>query len=51
MNPWFDSSHDGEYFIWNHNQLTGLGGDVFAVGPSGTGALTIDSTTPLFIIP
>ena len=51
MNLWFDSSHDGEYFVWNHNQLAGLGGDVFALGPSGTGPLTIDNTTPLFVIP
>jgi hypothetical protein len=51
MNLWFDSDHNGEYFVWSHNQLSGLGGDVFALGPSGTGPLTIDSTTTLFVIP
>jgi hypothetical protein len=51
MNLWFDSDHDGEYFVWSHNQLTGLGGDVSALGPTGTGPLSIDSTTPLFLIP
>jgi hypothetical protein len=51
MNLWFDSDHDGEYFMWSHNEFAGLGGDVYAIGPSGTGTLTITSTTPLFLIP
>jgi len=51
MNLWFDSDHNGEYFVWSHDQLSGLGRDVFALGPTGTGQLTIDGTTPLFIIP
>jgi hypothetical protein len=51
MNLWFDSDHDGEYFVWNHNQFAALGGDVYAIGPSGNGSLTIDETTPLFLIP
>ena len=58
MNLWFDSDHDGEYFVWSHNQFTGLGGDVYALGPcqgSGNctehGSLTVDETTPLFLIP
>jgi hypothetical protein len=58
MNLWFDSNHDGEYFVWSHNRLTGLGADVYALGPcqgSGTctehGSLTIDENTPLFLIP
>jgi hypothetical protein len=50
MNLWFDSDDDGEYFVWDRNRLAGLGGDVYAIGTSGNGALTIDSTTPLFII-
>jgi hypothetical protein len=51
MNLWFDSDHNGEYFVWNQNVFTGLGGDVYALGPSGTGPLTIDQTTQLFLIP
>jgi hypothetical protein len=51
MNLWFDSSHNGEYFDWDHNEFAGLGGDVYAIGPSGNGPLTIDQTTPLFLIP
>jgi hypothetical protein len=51
MNLWFDSDDDGEYFDWDHNQLAGLGGDVYAQGPSGTGTLTIDQTTLMQIIP
>jgi len=51
MNLWFDSSHDGEYFVWDHNQFTSLDGDVYAIGPSGNGPVTIDSTTTLFLIP
>jgi hypothetical protein len=51
MNLWFDSDHDGEYFVWDHNQFTGLGGDVYAIGLSGDGPLTINNTTPLFLIP
>jgi hypothetical protein len=51
MNLWFDSSHDGEYFVWDHNQFASLDGDVYAIGPSGNGSLTIDNTTPLFLIP
>jgi hypothetical protein len=50
MNLWFDSSHDGEYFVWDHNELAGVDGDVYAIGPSGNGPLTIDQTTPLFLI-
>jgi hypothetical protein len=51
MNLWFDSDHDGEYFVWDHNEFSALGGDVYAIGPSGNGALTVSSTTPLFLIP
>src|SRR5206468_2786702 len=51
MNLWFDSDHNGEYFVWDHNEYAGLGGDVYAIGPSGTGPVTIDQTTPLFLIP
>jgi hypothetical protein len=51
MNLWFDSNDDGEYFVWNHNQFAGLGGDVYALGPSGTGPLTIDNNTLLYLIP
>jgi hypothetical protein len=51
MNLWFDSNNDGEYFTWQGHTFTGLNGDVYAIGPSSTGALTIDSTTPLFLIP
>jgi hypothetical protein len=51
MNLWFDSNHDGEYFVWDHNQFAALGGDVYAIGPSNTGPVTIDQTTPLFLIP
>ena len=50
MNLWFDSSHDGEYFVWDHNEFASLDGDVYAIGPSGNGPLTIDNTTPLFLI-
>jgi hypothetical protein len=50
MNLWFDSNHDGEYFVWDHSRLAGLADDVYAIGISGDGALTINSTTPLFII-
>ena len=50
INLWFDSSHDGEYFVWDHNEFTSLDGDVYAIGPSGNGPLTIDATTPLFVI-
>jgi hypothetical protein len=51
MNLWFDSDHNGEYFVWDHNQFAALGGDVYAIGPSSNGPLTIDQTTPLFLIP
>jgi hypothetical protein len=51
MNLWFDSNHDGEYFVWNQNRFANLGADVYALGPSGTGPLTIDETTPLYLIP
>jgi hypothetical protein len=51
MNLWFDSDHNGEYFVWDHNEFSGLGGDVYAIGPSGNGPVTIDQTTPLFLIP
>jgi hypothetical protein len=50
INLWFDSSHDGEYFVWDHNEFASLGGDVYAIGPSGNGPLTIDSNTPLYVI-
>ena len=58
MNLWFDSDHDGEYFVWSHNQFTALGGDVYALGPcqgnggcTEHGSLTVDENTPLFLIP
>jgi hypothetical protein len=50
MNLWFDSNHDGEYFEWENNQFTGLGGDVYAAGTCSTGTLTIDENTPLFFV-
>jgi hypothetical protein len=52
MNLWFDSNHDGEYFDWENNQFTGLGGDAYAAGTCSTGTLTIDENTPLaFVAP
>jgi hypothetical protein len=52
MNLWFDSDHNGEYFVWDHNQFTGLGGDVYAIGACNSGGtVTIEQTTPLFLIP
>jgi hypothetical protein len=51
MNLWFDSDQDGDYFVWDRSRFAALGGDVYAIGPSGNGALTIDDTTPLFLIP
>jgi hypothetical protein len=58
MNLWFDSDHDGEYFAWTNNRLTGLGGDVYGLGPckglSGctetTSTLTIDENYLMFVI-
>jgi hypothetical protein len=50
MNLWFDSNHDGEYFLWNQNQFAGLDGDVYGIGPCSNGPVSIDSTTPLFLI-
>jgi hypothetical protein len=52
MNLWFDSDHDGEYFVWEHNQFAGLGGDVYAICACNSGGtVTIEQTTPLFLIP
>jgi len=51
MNLWFDSDHNGEYFVWDHNRFAGLGGDVYAIGTSNNGTLTINQNTPLFLIP
>jgi hypothetical protein len=50
MNLWFDSNHDGEYFVWDQNEFAGLGGDVYGIGPSGNGPVSIDANTPLFLI-
>lgn len=51
MNLWFDSDHNGEYFVWDHNQFAGLGGDVYAIGVCNAGGtVTIDQTTLLFLI-
>lgn len=62
MNLWFDSDHNGEYFAWTNNRLTGLGGDVYGIGPCesnppvapctapGDGTITIDQNTPMFVI-
>lgn len=61
MNLWFDANKDGEYFVWQHDSpdyLTGLGGDVYALGACiGVGCtetgktVTIDQNTTLFLIP
>jgi hypothetical protein len=57
MNLWFDSDHNGEYFVWQQNQFVALGGDVYAIaaacitGISNGGILSIDQTTPLSGIP
>ena len=50
MNLWFDSNQDGEYFVWDQNQFASVGGDVYGIGPSGNGPVSIDATTPLFLI-
>ncbi len=47
LNLWFDTNNDGEFFVWNaSNELTGLGGDTYGLGPSPTsGNLTVDKNS------
>jgi len=46
-NLYFDSNHDGQFFAWGDNDCwTGPGGDLYGLGPSGTGTVAVtDSST------
>ncbi len=46
VNIWFDKDNNGEYFVWNNNVLTGLGGDSYILGPaSQNGVLSINANS------
>jgi len=48
QNLWFDSSGDGEFFVWSGNVLTSLGGDVYGLGTLPVPALN-SAGTYLFV--
>jgi hypothetical protein len=51
LNLWFDVDKDGQYFTWDGNVYTGVGGDTYGLGPASVdGTLTVDGASPFFMV-
>ncbi len=48
VNLWLDINNDGDFFAWNGNAISGLGGDQSLVGPASSGTSLVVSSTSTF---